>query len=64
MSTPHQHQHGVTIGGKRYTVDENGKFHPYVTPEHVTESMTESTATTGWAEDHKADRTAADQEDA
>ena len=26
MSTPHQHQHGVTIGGKRYTVDENGKF--------------------------------------
>ena len=26
MSDPHQHQHGVTIGGKRYTVDENGKF--------------------------------------
>ena len=26
MSTPHQHQHGVTIGGKRYTVDANGKF--------------------------------------
>jgi len=23
----HQHQHGVTIGGDRYTVDENGKFH-------------------------------------
>lgn len=21
-----QKQHGVTIGGKRYTVDENGKF--------------------------------------
>ena len=61
MST--QHQHGVTIGGKRYTVDENGKFHP-VTPEHVTESMTESTATTGWTEDHKDDRAAADQEDA
>lgn len=20
-------QHGVTIGGKRYTVDEHGKFH-------------------------------------
>lgn len=27
MSTPHQHQHGVTIGGKRYTVDQDGKFH-------------------------------------
>lgn len=26
MSTPHQQQHGVTIGGQCYTVDENGKF--------------------------------------
>lgn len=26
MSAPHQHQHGVTIGGQQYRVDENGKF--------------------------------------
>ena len=59
----HQKQHGVTIGGHKYRVDENGKFHP-VTPEHVTHNMTQSPATTGWAEDHKQDRAAADQEDA
>ena len=52
----------VHTGGRLEVSDENGKFHP-VTTEHVTESMTESTATTGWAEDHKADRAAADQED-
>ena len=54
----------VHTGGRLEVSDENGKFHPYVTPEHVTESMTESTATTGWTEDHKTDRAAADQEDA
>lgn len=26
MSHQHQHQHGVTIGGHKYRVDENGKF--------------------------------------
>ena len=52
----------VNTGGKLEVSDEKGNFHP-VTPEHVTHNMTPSPATTGWAEEHKQDRAAADQED-
>lgn len=40
----------------------NGNDLPTATLEHVTEHMTPSPETTGWAEDQKHDRAAADQE--